>query len=111
MDIMETNEFWYADLSQELADATKATLGRQSSASFQSTLTYVPWDDIPVVRISCLQYQVIPLSAQNAMIQALGGKEKVTIFDLDSSQTPMLSMPKKCAEILVEVSLTMTTSR
>lgn len=102
MTISGTKGFWYGDLPQELADATTAKLGCQSYASFLSKLTHTPWDDVPVVWIRCLKDQAYPLLAQDRMIENIGGPGKTKIIDLDSSHSPMLSMPMRCADVIVE---------
>lgn len=67
-------------------------------------------DDVPIVCMKFLQDQANPLPAQHNTIEALGGEEKVRVLDVDSSHSSKLSMPKRCAEILIEASSAVATS-
>ena len=77
----------------------------QPVRSFRSVLEHDPYNDMPITYVRCAKDNVIPPEFQDALIDIAGGREKVNVVELDSSHSPMLSMPKKCAEIIAKAAM------
>lgn len=93
--------WFYADLDESLSKEVQGKLKQHSLASFHSELKYDPYSDMPHTYVRCSQDNAILPFLQDMLIDSAGGREKIKVIEVDSSHSPMLSMPKKCAEVIV----------
>lgn len=60
--------------------------------------TGAPWHNVPTVFIKCSKDVILPPDIQQKMLDSIEGSEKVRVVTLDSSHSPMLSMPDKVGD-------------
>ncbi|OJD31633.1 microsomal signal peptidase 12kda subunit [Diplodia corticola] len=57
-----------------------------------------PWQRVPTVYVKTAQDIILPADVQQRMVDAVEGGEKMRVVLLDSSHSPMLSMPEKVGD-------------
>lgn len=57
-----------------------------------------PWHNVPTVFIKCSKDVILPPDIQQKMLDSIEGSEKVRVVTLDSSHSPMLSMPERVGD-------------
>lgn len=62
-----------------------------------------PWKRVPAVYIKCSKDVILPPPVQQAMLDEVGANPdyEVRVIELDSSHSPMLSMPAKVGDAIV----------
>ncbi|KAH7051038.1 Alpha/beta hydrolase fold-1 [Macrophomina phaseolina] len=61
-----------------------------------------PWKNVPAVYLKCLKDVILPPAVQQRMLDAVGG-DALRVVELDSSHSPMLSMPEKVGDAVMLV--------
>ncbi|KAL1626641.1 putative microsomal signal peptidase 12kda subunit [Diplodia seriata] len=57
-----------------------------------------PWLRVPTVYLKTAKDIILPADVQQGMLNAIEGSEQVRVVELDSSHSPMLSMPEKVGD-------------
>jgi pimeloyl-ACP methyl ester carboxylesterase len=98
-------ELFYHDLPEEEAEYWVNKLLPQSSKSMTegAEYTYSGWLDVPVWYLMTVEDRALPIEVQRTMGQAVrDAGAKITMREVESSHSPMLSKPKETAETILE---------
>jgi len=103
--VADAREMFYHDLPEEEGKEWVSKLTDQSL----KTLTeggehaYAGWQDVPSWYIATVQDKSLPIEAQRYFVQvAKDAGADVTLKEVESSHSPMLSRPQETADIIVE---------
>lgn len=105
---VDPRELFYHDLSQEEGDFWVSKLTKQSikSLSEGGEHSYAGWKDVPCWYLATGQDRGLPVQAQNMMVEmARGAGADVSVREVDSSHSPMLSKPKETADFLMDAAI------
>ncbi|KAK1729360.1 Alpha/beta hydrolase fold-1 [Colletotrichum acutatum] len=94
--IVTADDPLYGDVPAEAREKAKSLLKHQTTISFEETMTYEPWYDIPCMYVGCEDDQAIPYFAQEQMQQLLG--PEATKLKLKSAHSPFLSVLSETAD-------------
>lgn len=97
---------FYNDVSdKKVLDDLIKRLEPHAVGTFYSKNTYAAWKDVPATYVACSKDNAIPIEGQKAMVELAnavlneGGKQRqVKEVVLESSHSPMISMPERLAE-------------
>ncbi|KAM3068140.1 hypothetical protein ACMFMG_011190 [Clarireedia jacksonii] len=98
-------ELFYHDLPQEEGDYWVNKLLPQSSKALTegAEYSYSGWLDVPVLYLMTVEDKALPIQAQRMMGQAaLDAGAKITMREIESSHSPMLSRPKETVEVILD---------
>lgn len=98
------NEF-YHDLPEEEGNLWVSKLQKQSSKAFTegAEYGYTGWKDVPVWYLSTTADKALPFQVQQYFVQvAKDAGADVTVREVESSHSPMLSKPEETAEFILE---------
>ena len=98
-------QLFYHDLPVEEGEYWVTRLTKQSSKALMEggEAVYSGWKDVPVWYLATSQDQALPVEAQRFFVQSAkeaGGD--ITLREVESSHSPMLSKPKETADFLLE---------
>lgn len=85
-------------LAQDAAEKLNAVA--QSAFTMPPKTGYAAWKHVPSTSSQCLKDEAVPMFWQNFTV-----KQEENLFDvrqLDSGHSPLLSMPKETAEVIVK---------
>ena len=101
----DARESFYHDLPVEEGEYWVSKLEQQSLSALAEggEHVYAGWQDVPAWYLATSEDRGLPIQAQRAMAQGLidSGKE-VTLKEIESSHSPMLSKPKETADLIAE---------
>lgn len=98
-------ELFYHDLPEEEGNYWVSKLKRQGLKVLEEggEHSYSGWMDVPVWFLATTEDKALPIQAQRMMVQ---GAEDVgadiTVREINSSHSPMLSQPKETVDVIVE---------
>jgi pimeloyl-ACP methyl ester carboxylesterase len=98
-------ELFYHDLPEEEGNYWVSKLTNQSLKAFtdDGEYSYSGWMDVPVWFLATTDDKALPIQAQKMFAQ--GAKDAgadITVRDIESSHSPMLSKPKETADFILE---------
>ena len=101
--------FYHDVTDQKVLDELTEGIVPQAVGAFYSKNTYAAWKDIDTTYVACLADRAIPLEGQRGMLSVAqetlnkdGLGRKIREVELDSSHSPMLSMPDRLADEIVK---------
>ncbi|PQE15338.1 alpha beta-Hydrolase protein [Rutstroemia sp. NJR-2017a BBW] len=103
MDNLE--ELFYHDLPEEEGEYWVNKLLPQSSKALTegAEYAYAGWLDVPVWYLMTMEDKALPIEVQRTMGQAVrDAGAKITMREVESSHSPMLSKPKETVETILE---------
>lgn len=97
-------ELFYHDLSEAEGDEWVAKLTKQSSKAFTTgrEVAYPGWKDVPVWHMMTGEDKALPIEVQKMLVGMVQDVADVTVREVASSHSPMLSRPKEVVEFLLE---------
>ncbi|TVY21603.1 hypothetical protein LARI1_G000131 [Lachnellula arida] len=103
--VADSRQLFYHDLPVEEGDYWVTRLTQQSMKALVEggESVYSGWKDTPVWYLATIQDQALPFEAQKFFVQSAkeaGGD--VTLREIDSSHSPMLSKPKETVGFILE---------
>jgi pimeloyl-ACP methyl ester carboxylesterase len=103
--VVPPRELFYHDLSEEEGDYWVSKLEKQSLKSLMEggEHSYSGWMDVPVWFLATTEDKAFPVQAQRMLAQAAkdaGGD--ITMREVESSHSPMLSRPKETVDFILE---------
>ena len=101
----EPRELFYHDLPTEEGNYWVSKLEKQSLNALKEggEHAYSGWKDVPVWFLATTADKAFPVEAQRAMVQyAKDAGADVTLKEVDSSHSPMLSRPKETVDFILE---------
>jgi len=98
-------ELFYHDLPKEEGDYWVSKLTKQSQKAIMEggDHSYAGWMDVPVWYLATTEDQALPIQAQMMFLQ--GAKDAggdITMREVESSHSPMLSRPKETVDFVLE---------
>jgi pimeloyl-ACP methyl ester carboxylesterase len=108
---VDTRELFYHDLPEAEGNLWVSKLRPHSlkSLSEGGEHAYSGWRDVPVWLLETTDDRGLPLQAQQIMVAMVrGAGEDVTVREIDSSHSPMLSKPRETAEFIDEAARAFT---
>lgn len=103
--VAETRRLFYHDLPEEESKEWIERLEKQSLKAFTEDAehAYAGWMDVPVWFLVTMEDKALPIQAQRMLVQmAKDGGGAVTVREIESSHSPMLSKPKEVADAIEE---------
>ncbi len=103
--IVEPRQLFYHDLPEEEGNYWVARLEKQSLKALMEggENAYAGWMDVPVWYLATTEDKALPIQAQRMFVQnAKDAGADVTIREIESSHSPMLSRPKETADFILE---------
>jgi len=100
-----TRELFYHDLPEEEGNYWVSKLTKQASNALTSggEHSYSGWKDVPVWFLATTEDKALPVQAQTYFVQlAKDSGADVTLKEVASSHSPMLSKPKETADFIVQ---------
>lgn len=102
---VDPKQLFYHDLPSEEGDYWVGRLQQQAAKAFVTgaDVAYAGWKEVPVWYLAAVEDQALPIEAQRFFVQgaqAEGGN--VTLREIVSSHSPMLSKPEETAKVLLE---------
>jgi pimeloyl-ACP methyl ester carboxylesterase len=103
-------EAFYHDLPEAEGDEWVAKLTKQSSRAFTEgrDVTYAGWQDVPVWMLITTEDKSLPAEMQRMFAGMVKDTADLTVREIDSSHSPMLSKPKEVVELLLEATQSFT---
>ncbi|KFZ25184.1 hypothetical protein V502_00316 [Pseudogymnoascus sp. VKM F-4520 (FW-2644)] len=98
-------ELFYHDLPDEEGDYWVTKLKKQSLKALMEggEHSYAGWKDIPVWFLASTVDKAFPVQAQTMFVQvAKDSDADITLREIDSSHSPMLSRPKETVDFIIE---------
>jgi pimeloyl-ACP methyl ester carboxylesterase len=97
-------EFFYHDLPEAEGDEWVAKLRKQSSKAFTEgrDVMYPGWKDVPVWSLLTTEDKGLPLEMQKMFIGMVKDSADVTVREIATSHSPMLSKPQEVVDIMLE---------
>ncbi|KAF2099283.1 alpha/beta-hydrolase [Rhizodiscina lignyota] len=109
--VVPPRELFYHDLPEEEGDYWVSRLRKQSVKALAEggEHMYTGWMDVPVWHLTTAEDKGLPIEAQKYLIQlAKDSGGDVTVREIASSHSPMLSRPKETADFILEAVTTFT---
>lgn len=101
---------FYNDVAPDLAAKAASTLLSMPVEAFTSPAQHEGWAEFPVAYVVCAKDNAIPVADQLEMVETcrkregrMGGAAAVELVTLQSSHSPMLSMPVETAAVIGKV--------
>ncbi|KAH7127397.1 Alpha/beta hydrolase fold-1 [Dactylonectria macrodidyma] len=103
--LVDTRELFYHDLPEEEGNAWVAKLQKQSMKAFTEGAedAYAGWKEVPVWFVATVEDKALPFEVQKGFVQKAkdeGGD--VTLREIETSHSPMLSKPQETADVILE---------
>ncbi|KAG9239196.1 Alpha/beta hydrolase fold-1 [Amylocarpus encephaloides] len=102
---VDPRPLFYHDLAEEEGNFWVSKLEKQSLKSLLEggEYAYAGWKDVPVWYLATVDDQGLPIAIQRMFVQmAKDAGADVTLREVESSHSPMLSKPKETVEYLLE---------
>ncbi|KAK3394990.1 Alpha/Beta hydrolase protein [Podospora didyma] len=103
--LAEPRELFFHDLPEEEGKYWVSQLGKQSVKSLVEggDHAYAGWKDVPVWYLASTEDKALPVQAQRMFVQmAKDAGGDVTLREVESSHSMMLSKPKETADFIME---------
>lgn len=103
--VAEPRQLFYHDLPKEEGDYWVGKLEKQAQKAMMEggEDAYAGWMDVPVWYLATTEDQALPVQAQRMFVQsAKDAGANVTLREIDSSHSPMLSRPKETVDFILE---------
>lgn len=103
--VVDTRQLFYHDLPEDEGNYWVGKLEKQSLKSLfeGGEHAYAGWKDVPVWYLATVEDKALPVEAQRMFVQmAKDAGGHVTMREVESSHSPMLSREKETAEFLLE---------
>jgi hypothetical protein len=102
-------ERFYNDVvDKRIVEERVKSLKPQSKGSYWSKTTYAPWKDVETGYVVCPRDNAIPVEVQRKWVCEVDGwygregtGRTVRVAELESSHSPMLSMPETLARVIL----------
>jgi pimeloyl-ACP methyl ester carboxylesterase len=103
-------ELFYHDLPVTEGDEWVAKLRKQSMKAFTEgrDITYAGWKDVPIWTLITTEDKALPAEVQRMLVGMVENIADITVKEIDSSHSPMLSRPKEVAEFILEATKAFT---
>jgi len=104
-------DLFYHDLPDEEGNYWVSKLTKQSSNSLTTggEYCYSGWKDVPVWYLATTEDKALPIEAQKYFVQlAKDSGADVTMKEIESSHSPMLSKPKETVKFIVQAVVAFT---
>jgi pimeloyl-ACP methyl ester carboxylesterase len=97
-------ELFYHDLPEAEGDEWVARLTKQSSRAFTEgrDVMYPGWQEVPIWTLITTEDKALPAEAQKMFVGMVKDVADVTVREIASSHSPMLSRPKEVADLILE---------
>jgi len=97
-------ELFYHDLPAAEGDEWVAKLKKQSIKAFTEgrDVMYPGWQDVPVWTVITTEDKALPVEAQKMFVGMVKDLADVTVREIASSHSPMLSKPNEVVELILE---------
>ena len=102
MHCLTPSKILFNDLDDSTAKTWVDKLQSQPGADWDDTITYCGWKDVPSVYLVCEGDACIPPPVQVKLAELTGSK----VEKCEAGHMPMVSMPKKVVEVIVEAAET-----
>lgn len=103
---VDARQLFYHDLPEEEGKLWVERLLKQSSRSFTegADVAYAGWTEVPVWYLATVDDQALPIAAQRFFVDGAKKESKnpVTLTEIATSHSPMLSKPESSVETLLE---------
>jgi pimeloyl-ACP methyl ester carboxylesterase len=101
---VSARELFYHDLPTAEGDEWVAKITKQSMRAFTEDreVVYTGWKDVPVWTLITTEDKALPAEAQKMMVAAVKDEADITVREIDSSHSPMLSRPEEVVEFMLE---------
>lgn len=106
-------ELFYHDLPEVEGEMWVSRLRKQSSRAFTEgkDVMYPGWQDVPVWVLVTTEDKALPVEVQYMMVDMVTGTADVTVREIASSHSPMLSKPSEVAGYIVEAARAFSDSK
>jgi pimeloyl-ACP methyl ester carboxylesterase len=103
-------ELFYHDLPAVEGDEWVAKLRKQSTKAFTEgrDVMYHGWQDAPVWTLITTEDKALPAEVQRMMVDMVKDQADITVKEIASSHSPMLSKPKEVVDIILEATKAFT---
>ncbi|KIV99839.1 uncharacterized protein PV09_08508 [Verruconis gallopava] len=104
-------ELFYHDLPEEEGHEWVARLTKQSMKAFTEgrDVTYTGWLEVPNWLLMTTDDKALPIDTQRMMAAMVKDQAKLTVREIATSHSPMLSKPEEVANMIIEATNTFTT--
>jgi pimeloyl-ACP methyl ester carboxylesterase len=101
---VDARELFYHDLPVAEGDEWVAKLRKQSTKAFTEgrDVMYPGWQDVPVWSLVTTEDKAMPVELQKMIIGMVKDTADLTVREIASSHSPMLSKPKEVMEFILE---------
>jgi pimeloyl-ACP methyl ester carboxylesterase len=101
---------FYHDLPVAEGDEWVAKIRKQSIKALTEDrdVVYTGWRDVPVWTLITTDDKALPPEAQKMLVEAVKDEADITVREIDSSHSPMLSRPKEVVEFMLEATKAFT---
>ncbi|KAM4065268.1 alpha/beta hydrolase family protein [Hirsutella rhossiliensis] len=103
--VVDPREMFYHDLPEKEGTAWVSKLTKHSLKSLYegAPYSYAGWQDVPCWFLLTTQDKALPAQAQHMFVKAAqDAGADVTVREIESSHSPMLSRPKETADFVLE---------
>jgi len=102
--IVPARELFYHDLPTAEGDEWVAKIRKQSIRAFTEDrdVVFTGWQDVPVWTLITMDDKALPPEVQQMLVEAVKDQASITVREIDSSHSPMLSRPKEVVEFMLE---------
>lgn len=101
--VVDCRELFYHDLPEAEGNEWVAKLRKQSVDAFYSgELVYAGWKEVPAWYLITTDDKTFPIEVQHKIAEDAQKEGKVTVREIDSSHSPMLSRPQETADFIKE---------
>jgi pimeloyl-ACP methyl ester carboxylesterase len=103
-------DLFYHDLSPGEGDEWVARLRKQSSRAFTEgrEIMYPGWQEVPVWTLITAEDKALPVEVQKMLVGMVKDVADVTVREIASSHSPMLSKPNEVVEFVIEATKAFT---
>ncbi|KAK7424097.1 hypothetical protein QQX98_000707 [Neonectria punicea] len=109
--IVDPRELFYHDLPEEEGNYWVGKLQKQSTRALNEGAedTHEGWKEVPIWYLATVEDKALPVQAQRAYVQdAKDAGGDVTLREIASSHSPMLSKPDETVAVMLEAITTFT---
>jgi pimeloyl-ACP methyl ester carboxylesterase len=101
---VSARELFYHDLPVAEGDGWVSRIRKQSIKALTDDreIVYPGWQDVPVWTLITTDDKALPPEAQKMMVAASKESAEITVREIDSSHSPMLSRSKEVVEFMLE---------
>lgn len=97
-------ELFYHDLTEAEGDEWVANLRKQSTKAFTEgrDVMYAGWQDVPSWLLITTEDKALPVEVQRMLLGMVKDLADITVREIATSHSPMLSKPKEVVDFIVE---------